>query len=65
MKKSHIMELGGGGGRKSPPENPSVLNRYLFVEKRQEKIKPEVRDASDKLKRKLIISSRNIQHFKE
>ena len=61
MKKSHIMELGGGGG----PENPSVLNRYLFVEKRQEKIKPEVRDASDKLKRKLIISSRNIQHFKE
>ena len=51
--------VGGWGGG----EKPSVLNRYLFVEKRQKKLKVHVRDASYKLKSKLVVTCRNIQHL--
>ena len=44
-------------------ERPSVLNGHLFVEKRQNKSKTQGRDARYKLKSKLVISPRNIQHF--
>ena len=41
-------------------EYPSILNRYLFVEKKQEKLKAQVRDASYKLKGKLVVIRRNL-----
>ena len=42
-----------------------ILNRYLFVEKRQEKLKTQVRDASYELESKLVVIRRNIQHITE
>ena len=42
-----------------------ILNRYLFVEKRQEKLKTQVRDASYELESKLVVICRNIQHITE
>ena len=44
-------------------QSPSILNRYLFVEKEQDKLKAQVRDASYKLKSKLVVIRRNIQPF--
>ena len=60
MKQPHITEWeGGGGGGEEPP----ILNRYLLVEKRQNKLKAQVKDASYKLKSKLVVICRNIQNF--
>ena len=47
MKQSHIT-LGSG---------------YLFVEKRQEKLKAQFRDASYKLKKKLVVILKYIRDF--
>ena len=41
----------------------SISNRYLFVEKRKNKLKAHVSDESYKLKSKLVVILRNIQHF--
>ena len=42
---------------------PSILNGHLFIKKRQENLKTQGRDASYKLKSKLVVIRRNIQLF--
>ena len=46
-------------------ENNGLINLigHLFVEKKQEKLKTQGRDASYKFKSKLVIIRRNIQQF--
>ena len=40
-----------------------ILSGYLFVQKKQEKLKTQGRDPIYKLKGKLVVIRRNIQHF--
>ena len=46
-------------------ENNGLINLigHLFVEKKQEKLKTQGRDASYEFKSKLLVIRKNIQHF--
>ena len=56
MKQSRIREWEENNGL-------IILIGHLFVEKKQEKLKTQGRDTSQKFKSKLVVIRRNIQYF--
>ena len=52
-------------GREDGQSNHRILDRYVFIEKKQEKLKAQVRDASYKLKSKLVTILRKERYYNE